>query len=306
MNRARLAAAALICISACGSGEDGGPSQMTGELTYRPCADSERVGRFVVAIEAASASAFGQVGDVVNPLTLVKERTAGECRFFEREASFCSPTCGSSQHCALGGRCLPLPTNRSAGAVTISGLMAPATLMAGSTGRYTAMLPHPAVVEGADVRLQASGAAVPAFSLRGQGIVPIVAGAEKYNIEPGKPLRVTWTPGRAGAQRIVLKLTLNQHGVTPGWLECQAGDTGSYEIPAALITELRSKELSHGPSISIARQTADSTRVSGGCVDFLVQSETALEIVDPAIVKCKSPADCPTGKSCDVNNLICK
>ncbi|WP_037584603.1 hypothetical protein [Stigmatella aurantiaca] len=84
-------------------------------------------------------------------------------------------------------------------------------------------LPYPGFAEGAALKMEARGAEVPAFSLRGQGIQALSVPNAPITVERGKPVTVSWTPpSTPGAARIHFVMDLAHHGGIAASLECDA------------------------------------------------------------------------------------
>jgi hypothetical protein len=315
--RSLLAATAVAGCGGAGEETPGGAGAPAGSLTeYRPCAADRRIGEFKIQVAPdfpdlpQFTSVEGAVRDGVNPAKVPQVvRQAGECRVLRAQNLFCDPACRSGQTCGPGGKCVAEPVRKSVGTVTVTGLKV-AVVMKHSAGTNYAnpeSLPHPALDEGADIRLEASGGDLPRFALRGKGIGALKPLGKELLVESGKPLKVAWAPpGKAGPQRVRVELNLNHHGGTPSWVACDVPDTGSYDIPAALVTELRGLEVTGFPTIIVNRQTADSAAVASGCVELAVSSEIELNVKIPGQHDCKIDDDCPAGRKCDSAKQICQ
>ncbi|MDC0706938.1 hypothetical protein POL68_00480 [Stigmatella sp. ncwal1] len=308
----------LLLLAAWGThcGSSSSPSDGNGdtdgsELAYTPCALEERAGQFTVELGDGSTSVQGRVLNGVVPSNVRQvEAQEGPCRLLRGRSLFCNPACGASQTCGEDGVCIPYPTPQDVGTVQIRGLKAALSLTPNSAKFYFnggSSLPHPGFDAGAALTLEARGAEVPAFSLRGRGIQALAVPDAPITVERGKTVAVSWTPpSDPGAARIQIVMDLAHHGGIAASLECDAvPDSGSYVIPAGLITKLLDVGVAGFPKITISRRTADSTDTSAGCVELLVLSQTERELTLPGLVSCSSDEDCPTGQSCQ-SDLTCR
>ena len=321
-NRARalllgvaLTSAALTGL-ACGDATettpvDGGADTGAPLSGYAPCSAATKVGGFTVTLAAAFTGVDGQVLDGVVPQNVPRElQTAGSCRLLGAPSLACSPPCAPGETCSESGACITYPQSHSVGTVTLTGLEVPVAMSPQYGNIYTnpAQLPHPGFIEGADIRLTATGGDYAPFTLSGQGIRPMeVADASKaVLVESGKSVDLSWkAPGLAGLARVHIELNINNHGTTAAWIACEAEDTGSFSIPAELVTALYDLGLSGGPTVVVTRRSADSTTIAAGCVQLLVSSELALEVEVPGLTSCTVDTDCPSGETCQTD-LTCK
>lgn len=311
-----LALCALILPAACGDdGGDtpGGADAGIGTLTYKPCAIDKKVGGIEATLAAAFTGVQGQVYDGVVPGNIPTEvsKTA-ECRLYSARSLFCTPACTPGQTCGEAGTCIPYPKTHSVGAVTLTGLKTPLTMNpSGSIFYYTnsSPLPHPGFDAGAALVLKTGGGDYQPVTLLGQGIEQLAAasGSAKVLVESGEAVTVTWkAPAKAGAARIHIELNINQHGGTGGWITCDdVPDTGSYTIPAAMVTALYKMGLSGFPGLTVTRRTADSATITPGCMQFTVVSSMELDLAVSGVTSCTKDSECPTGQTCQAD-LTCK
>jgi hypothetical protein len=314
----RALAPALLLLAACGS-PAGDASSATcraaaaspaeaGPLPYRVCPLAAKVGEFRVERAERFTGVSGSVAEAVVPgdVRELVEETAG-CRLLRRRLLTCDPTCAPGMTCGDGGRCVRYPDNLDAGTVTLDGLLCPVTMRPDPTGcRYwDTTLPHPAFEAGAPIRLTASGGALPPFSLDGQGVSPLAIDEATLRLTPGQPLRVTWRPGAPGPARVELTFALDQHGVTPSALVCEAADTGSFEVPADLVGRLLAAGASGYPKLLGSRQTVDSVELPPGCVELIVASSLERPLQVAGHTPCRRDRDCPAGTTCNVATQSC-
>ena len=281
------------------------------QLEYRPCALDAGVGAFTIQLGDGFTAVEGAVRDAVTPADVPEVvMEDGACSLYRKRNLFCDPPCASGTTCSDALSCVPAPTNQSVGTVSIDGLAIPLALMPSGVNSYTnpasPELPHPGFTEGANIVLSASGAGVGPFELHGRGISALELESDSIAVESGRSLAVRWTPpGQASGQRVRLTFDFNRHGGTPTWLECDAADTGSFDVPAALVDALLELELSGWPTLAAARRTVDSASVGAGCVELRVVSSVTIDVELPGVVSCDENNPCPAPQVCQVN-LTCE
>jgi hypothetical protein len=288
-----------------------GGSSGGGALAYEPCELGARTGAFTVELGDGFTAVTGSVRDAVTPSDvpdLVSEE--GSCRLFRSRNLFCDPPCGSGTTCAETMSCVASPTNQSVGTVSVTGLAAALEMTPSGVNSYTnpasPELPHPGFVEGAVIVLSATGGALAAFELEGRGIAPFELDDAPLSVVRGQALALRWTPpGETNGQVVHLKFEFNRHGGTPTWLECDAPDTGSFDVPSTLLDALLDLEVSGWPTLTAARRTVDSTEVGSGCVELRVVSAVTVDVALPGITSCDSENPCPPPQACQAN-LLCE
>jgi hypothetical protein len=306
----------LLTLWVLGCGTSPAPSEEpqgvdVSDLTYTPCDQSQRVGQFTVELGDGFTAVQGRALNGVVPANVRKvEAQEGACRLLRGRSLFCSPSCGASQTCGESGTCIPYPTAQDLGTVRMLGLKAELSMSPNSAKFYSngaTTLPHPGFDPGTGIQLEASGGAVQAFTLRGQGVSALEVPEQGLPLERGKPATVTWTPSSASAAaRIHLAVDLAHHGGIAASLECDGvADTGSFVLPSGLVSQLLDIGVAGFPKITLSRRSADSTNTSAGCVDLLVLSQVVRDVIIPGLVSCSSDADCPTGKTCQAD-LTCQ
>jgi hypothetical protein len=292
-------------------GSSTGGSSGGGSLAYQPCALDARVGTFTIELGDGYTAVTGSVRDAVQPSDvpdLVSEE--GSCRLYEQRNLFCDPPCGSGTTCGEAMACVASPSNQSVGTVSVSGLAVPLEMMPSGVNSYTnpaiPELPHPGFSEGADIVLSATGGAYAPLELHGRGISALELEGESLTVVEGQPLAVRWMPpGQVNGQMVHLTFEFNRHGGTPTWLECDAPDTGSFDVPAALVSALLELELSGWPTLAATRRTVDSRMLAPGCVELRVVSSVTIDLKLPGVTSCDSENPCPSPQVCQAN-LLCE
>ncbi len=298
---------ALACGSGAAATPEGGPVSTEPALrSYEPCAVEEQVGEFVIELASGFTRVGGKVEDGVAPQQVPVERAAGgECRLLTPPRLLCDPGCPSStETCSEGNQCVPLPNGRDVGTVTVQGLVVPLRMSANpATKSYSnpavPRLPPLGFAAGADLRLSSSGGDYAPFELRGWGVSLLEVTAEPIQITEGNPMSLSWgVPEDTGPAYVQLQLNINNHGSNKAWLECAFADTGSGEIPAALVDELLAVGRSGFPTLTLTRQSASSRVIEPGCVQLLVTSQFSTDVEVPGVISCNSSSECPVGQNC--------
>lgn len=277
----------------------------SGPLTYNPCPLAQRIGGFEVTLAEAYTGVNGQVANGVVPGNVpdvVAE--AGGCTLFQGRALFCDPACVPGETCGDDGLCVPYPENQSVGTVTIDGLKTPLVMEAKWGNHYTnpGSLEHPGYDEGADLQLMAAGGEMESFTLRGVGVSPLVFGGKTVTVTGEDDVTLAWTPSsEEAAVRVRLVLNINNHGTTSAWIACDAQDTGTFSIPAGLLSQLYGIGVSGFPSLEAERRTVDAAHISAGCVEFEVVAPASVPVEVGGVVSCTGDSQCPPGQSCGVD-----
>jgi hypothetical protein len=208
--------------------------------------------------------------------------------------------------------CTPLPAARDLGTVTVHGLVMPVQMTPNArTKSYsnptTPRLPHPGFESGADLRITTGGGDYEPFELRGWGISPLSVTTDPIIVAPGMATSISWeVPPEAGPAHVLMDLVINKHGSSEARIECDFPDTGSAQIPAALIDALFEKGLSGFPTLTLTRRTATSEIIEPGCVELLVTSGFSTGVEVPGLTSCDDANPCPTGQTCVPVMLVCE
>jgi hypothetical protein len=314
------AAMALAALAGCGSSgsappDAGGDGGATRPFVYRSCGAGDaglagaKVGEFRVELGASFTAVSGSIAAGVVPgdvRDVVAEAAA--CRLLRKRRLACIPSCTTGFTCGEGGACIPYPENLGAGAVTVTGLARPVKMNPDPVGKryWDTTLPHPGFEPAADIQLGAAGGELPPFALAGWGVTGLETPADALVLRPGTALALMWRAGPAGAARVQATLAIDQHGVTPATLVCDAPDSGSAEIPAALVDALIAAGASGFPTLTLTRQTVDAVTLPPGCVELVVSTTVERGLMVPGHVPCDSDTDCPGGRGCDLTRQTCR
>jgi hypothetical protein len=290
--------------SADGSTTTGGEVELAGD-----CALDNHVGGFLAGFQQTYSAFSGSVADGVVPLNVLEQvGEDGSCTLWRRNNPFCDPGCDAGETCDFDGNCLPYPSNRDVGIVTVTGLAKPVELepVPPTYSYFDTMLPHPGFEPGALITLQTTGGDYSPMLLHGYGVEMVVPTADELFLDGDLPLEVEWTPGDAGVT-MRLQVAVDQHGISPLAMICSVpADAGTLTISGALITQFLENGISGFPSADFYFETVDSVELEPGCVDFAVRSHDQLLVRVAGHTPCNVTADCPKGETCDVMNQTCE
>ena len=271
------------------------------------CPLNERVGLFSVVHELDYSAIDGEINEAVIPTAIVEESiAAGGCRLLTRENPFCDPPCAAGEACTNAGTCIPYPARLDTGTVTLAGLEVGVVMEPRADKRYfETVLPHPVFSPDTAVSLSSSGGEVGPLELSGRGFTPLELTVDTWVANAGEALIVTWEPEDGGEASFYLTINVDQHGISPATLECEGPDSGSFEVPPAIIDALLGAGVSGFPTGHAYRRTVDSAQADTGCVEFQVRSHRNATIEVTGHTPCTADPDCPAGQSCDLMNETC-
>ncbi len=273
------------------------------------CSLDQRLGGFSVAVNQLYSAVGGAVANGVLPAAVLTEvQREGGCVLWRRENPFCDPACDAGEACDVDGSCIPYPENQDLGRVRVAGLNEAVFMEAVQPGNsyYAPELPQPVVDPDRLVELTTEGGAFSALTLHGVGAEPLVLEPAEWVIGAGA-LGLNWgAPSGLGRSEIFLRLTVDQHGLTPLSLECVLPDSGSTEIPASMIDPLLQAGVSGYPNALVSRRTMDRVALEEGCVDFSVSFDVAPDVTVEGHVPCDSHDDCPFGTRCNFALETCE
>jgi len=253
----------------------------------------------------------GRVTDGVVPISVLEERMAeGDCRLMRRNNPFCDPACDPGQTCDFDGTCLPYPSNQDLGTVTLLGIGEAVVMEPVFPGNtyFNTSLPTPPFVGGELMTLQMPDGVYGPVELYGVGVEMLHVLDDQWTLNSGQKVEVSWDPPAGPVVRsdVHLTLSIDQHGATPGVVQCVFDDDGSGEVPSSVLDALISAGVTGFPSGSLIRQTADKTTAGQGCMDFRVSSPVEVDVDVVGFTPCWSTADCPEGLVCNVEMQICE
>jgi hypothetical protein len=118
---------------------------------------------------------------------------------------------------------------------------------------------------------------------------------------------LTWTPPEMdGISHILIALEISHHGGYRGEIDCDVADTGSFDIPATLVTALINLGRAGYPTVSITR-VSTATAASEPLVKLSMLSRAELA-VDTGVISCgvNDTDTCPSGQACNNSNKTCE
>jgi len=271
-------------------------------LVYAPCASDEHIGGFTLTLDDEYTGFNGQVSDGIVPSNIPETvAEVGSCRLLQKHNLFCETPCVPGETCGFEGVCIAYPESRDVGLVTVTGLLEPLSIEVTWGNHYTnpGTMVHPGFETGADIGLSAAGADLEPFQLRGYGVPPLTVTSPSVSISADAATELTWTaPTAASSAQVHLELNVNNHGSTSAWIACDVEDSGSFILPAALISELYAIGVSGFPSLSVTRRSVDSAALDLGCVDLVVSSARSVAVELDGVTSCTQNHQCPQGQSC--------
>lgn len=238
-------------------------------------------------------------GPTPPPVPLERDSEEGDCELLVPSRPFCE-SCSAPAVCTADDECTEYPSPITVGTLTIEGLGPETLTIEPAANAYqTPALMNPPCDPGAAIVASASD-----FELSAACIPELeVTSAEPVPVMSGEPVPVTWVaPESDVGSRVVIVLDVAHHGGKTGEVRCDVPDTGSFEIPASLVTSLVSLGLAGFPTIDVTRVStgADPT---GRDVSLVVSSHALLD-ADTGVTSCREDSDCPEGQTCQPT-LVC-
>ena len=251
---------------------------------------------------------LGRLQDGPTPSAIIWEEsaTSGDCRLLTPRVPFCEQPCGGGTLCVEDGQCQSFPAAITVGTVQVDGLRT----VAGETTFFMdpiasnyqpsggTQLAFPAFSPGEDITIVASGTkSVSTFAVTARGISPLEVANESIELA-GEPVLLEWTPsGQMDVTTISVAFDISYHGGTKGRIECECPDTGSLNVSASLLEQLKTLGISGFPKIEIVRKTIGSTDPPAH-VDLVVESMVTRILEIPGVISCSGNGDCPGGQTC--------
>lgn len=279
---------------------------------YKPCPQDKRWGRFRVSLQAKFSSFEGSMANGVVPAHVPEVvKTEGDCTLYQPPSLSCDPPCGPNERCDRSGKCIEAPRNQDLGKVYVRGMSQDLDIAPREPGFHyvnEGTLPHPVTTASQELQLFVSDAPGGALALHAYGIEALAGTPQEVNLEKDKDLALTWTAAKDSQRsKMVLNLNVNNHGAAASWITCAVPDTGSFTLPASMISALLDAGVSGFPSLEFNRMSVDSKTVPGAseaCLEFAVQSPVTIDVTVPGVLSCKDDSDCPDGQTCQ-DDLTC-
>jgi len=275
------------------------------------CPQAERYGFFEIQNGIEFGSISGKVAAGVVPQAVQDEiLSEGYCRLFKKRNLFCDPPCDSEHTCETGNQCIIFPRNQDAGTVTIEGLPLVVNMSALPPGNNYAFndVDNPPIEAGKTIRLSSTDGYAGSMLMHGVGVDELEVPEEIWLMDRDSDLEISWdAPSGAVRSKVLAIMSVDQHGSSPVTLRCELDDTGSAQIPAAIINALLDSGISGYPNGRLVRRTADSMSIeAGGCVELLVTSPREVTVRVKGFVPCDKPEDCPEDQTCNMISHLCE
>ena len=235
-----------------------------------------------------------------------------ECELWvpKSEPPLCDPDCGVGTTCVEGGVCQPDPEPARVGTATVTGLQttagtAPFTVEPRAP-KYdyqltaSTSLAYPPCAEGDPVGVALAGGDVAAFEVTTTCIALLTVEGEPIPLNRDQPVQVQWNaPAVNTTARIEIEIDISHHGGAKGLLKCEVPDTGSFQVPATLATQLLDLGYSGWPTIIVRRRARGSAVTSLGRVDLDIVHMSELDLQIEGLVSCFDDDPCiPLGQTC--------
>lgn len=249
-----------------------------------------------LAGDAGYSTAIGRFFDGPQPAILALEPRLerGDCTLFVPRAPFCSEPCAPAV-CTADDVCTDYPEPRAVGTLTLAGVGQQLALEpTGSMNVYQSpSLSYPPCQLGAPITASGAG-----FSLQAECVAPLeLLGPDPIPVKAKQAVKLSWVAAPEGAaSRVRIKLDVSHHGGSKGEINCEVADTGSFEIPEPLVTELLGLGLAGFPTINLNRVTRGTDAVNPNL--SLVISSDVTRPVDTGVVSCLDSSACPDGQTC--------
>ncbi|MCB9765166.1 MAG: hypothetical protein H6739_35660 [Alphaproteobacteria bacterium] len=268
------------------------------------CDQALRWGGFTVDSNEDYATVDGQVSDGVVPADILTELVvAGDCTIWRRENPFCDPGCASGTVCDHDGQCVPYPEGQNLGTVTVSGLSTAVSMEPVEPGwsYFDTSLDNPPWTPGDLITLRTGEGVYDPVTMHGVAPEALVIESADWYLTPGEPFTVRWDAASEGTRtEVVLRLRVDQHGLTPSALECVFEDDGEGEVPAATFDSLVEYGLTGFPFGDLRRRTVDHAALSdGGCAEFHLTSSRLARVEVEGYTPCRTDRECPDGQECN-------
>lgn len=249
-------------------------------------------------------------GPVPVAMTWVSAQKADGCTLYTPQPLFCDPPCGASAVCVTDHQCLDYPTTQTLGTIRLSGLASGDVSMLPIAGKYQPpagrSLAFPPCAEGDEVELAVDGANYTPFTLSTRCISALdFRGPIK--ITRGAPLELSWhAPGKTDVARIQVHVDISHHGGARGKIDCDVTDSGSLQIPAALVDELVDLGVAGFPTVVVTRISTGGVKVGdANQVKLQIQASIEREIEIDELMSCTEDSQCVAPKTCQAD-LTCK
>lgn len=253
----------------------------------------------------ATAQFFDGSPAPMSPLQTVQD--ANGCML--RVPVTCPSNCEPGFSCSDDKQCIKKPSPMNVGNITVDGVASSSLVLLPEPPMFAYSGPtlttFPPCAEGDDVKAQAS-----LFSFTGKCITPLeVTSQLPIPVTSGMPTHITWkAPGKPGISRVLLSLEISHHGGgSKGQVDCDVPDTGSFDIPASLVTALLALGRAGYPTVEMSRVSTAKDPTQSRASLTIVSSAGQLA-VDTGVISCgmgeSDPCKSPT--TCDITSKTCR
>ena len=294
-------------------------------MVRRPAIPTRRSGRswceLDTSVSPPQTGFLGFVRSGWSPPNIVWRITAqeGPCKLVVPETPFCNPACTGSAVCTEGGRCVAQPVARNAGRVRLRGLQTEIRRPGDQhdrDGRADGLSAAHRLAAGLPAVLARRPGGTGRRRRRRGRVLAVDPGhrpaghSRQRNPDRSPRRRASPCAGRrppAGATSVIQAVfDLSLHAGTKGKIECEVPDTGAHDVSASLMDKLLDLGTAGFPKVTVTRQSQASTAVASGRVRLAVLSEMLRELMIEGQISCTEDAECPSGRTCDLDKLLCK
>ena len=158
-------------------------------------------------------------------------------------------------------------------------------------------LAYPPCEAGSKVTASSDG-----FALEAECIAPLeLTGPEPLPVKTGEVVHVTWKAASGAKSLIRIGLDISHHGGKKGQIDCEVPDTGSFDIPATLVTKLIGLGLAGYPTINVNRVSLGTDTKNAEA--SLLLSSAITRAVDTGVKSCLDDVECDDGQTCSMAGI---
>lgn len=276
-------------------GGDSGAPEIYGTVSLQLLSENE----FRPAMSVVTARFYDRPPRSIPRLLLEDED--GDCELWVADIPSCPDGCESGFQCVSDDACQPYPEVEDVGDLRVFGLFDGETLLESIAPSFiyqSEALPYPPCEPGDAITLEGE-----LFTAEAPCIAPLVTEGPAPRVRRQEPVSLQWeAPGDPTLARIRILLDISHHGGKKGEIVCDVADSGSFDIPASLVTPLVDLGLAGFPSVILTRRVHSPTHLEGVSLEIVAAVQRP---VDTGVDSCLSDDDCPEGSSCDVERVTC-
>lgn len=296
-------------VSSSGSDSANGAVQAVTRAGAR-CERANRVGSLSVSSVTDRTIIAGAVSSGTTPSSIPHVAAEAQgCQLLTPRSLICDE-CASDEVCAGEDECVPKPSKVSAGTLIVDGLLTPVAVTPnGITLDYskTVLDPFPAYEPGAEIDFRVEGDVIEAVDAKVWGVPNLTTSQTVVSVAPGEPAQLEWSTDQVDGEQsaVFISFSVNVHGAVTGWIECVVPDTGEFEIPSELVSQLIDLGLSGFPRVDIERRSSATAELANGCLDIYSASKLTLDIEVDGLASCTEDTDCEEGQACS-EEMVCE